>query len=123
MNAKHLTNTGQRELYLLILRTLCQGKELPRAEYIQIYRKHSERSSTFEWATMNMTTGKRECGVKTKSDHWRDESADAWVVRTIGLLVKRGILIITPKSNAPLHLQGGATAEPCKCESGCSTGG
>lgn len=24
--------------------------------------------------------------------------------------------------NAPLHLQGGATAEPCKGESGCSTG-
>jgi hypothetical protein len=26
-------------------------------------------------------------------------------------------------SNAPLHLQGGAPAEPCKRESGCSTGG
>ena len=23
-------------------------------------------------------------------------------------------------TNAPLHLQGGAAAEPCKCESGCS---
>lgn len=37
--------------------------------------------------------------------------------------IARGWAYAIRNPNAPLHLQGGATAEPCKSESGCSTGG
>jgi hypothetical protein len=36
---------------------------------------------------------------------------------------KSGMWVVSALPNAPLHLQGGAAAEPCKCESGCSQGG
>lgn len=99
MTTKTLRNRGQKELYLLILRTLCQGKELPRDEYIALYRARVEREPEFAWATTDMTTGERRQGWQLKDDGWRDDNADAWVVRTLGLFVKRGLLVVHSKSN------------------------
>jgi len=106
-----LKNRGQKELYALILRTLCQGQELPRDEYIALYRRHVEREPEFAWATTDMTTGERRQGWKLKGDDWRDGNADAWVVRTLGLFVKRGLLVVQSKSNTRIADTGGAKPE------------
>jgi hypothetical protein len=100
MTTKTLRNRGQKELYRLILLTLCQGKEIPRNEYIAIYREHVEREPGFGWQTTDMQTGEVKRGYALKAEHWRDDNADAWVVRTLGLFVKRGLLVVQSKSNA-----------------------
>ena len=100
MMTKTLRNRGQKELYALMLRTLCQGKEIPRDEYIAIYRDHVERDPGCGWQTTNMRTGEVKRGYHLKADHWRDDNADAWVVRTLGLFVKRGLLVVQSKPNS-----------------------
>jgi len=57
------------------------------------------------------------------AEHMREEAVQvAAVALAIVECLDRGKWRwpVEVQENAPLHLQGGATAEPCKCESGCS---
>ena len=89
-------NTGQEALFLLVCKKLKQQQIVHHDEAMEIYLSVVQMSEYTGWNCWDNDSGKWEWKSRLKNE-WEIEGCfQAWLLRALGTLIKKGYLTVIP---------------------------